>query len=146
MMMHRDLVFERIYPFRPETVWAALTDPAALSEWLMETDFQPYVGHRFTFRTRPSPGFDGIVQCEVMAVDKPHRLAYTWQGGPIKKPTLVTWTLQPVADGTKVRLEHTGFEGLAGIAVSLILGSGWRGLMRDKLPGYIAQRGEEKLS
>src|SRR5262245_16211430 len=99
--MKRNVVMERVYPFSPEQVWEALADSRALSEWLMENDFQPYVGHRFQFRTNPQWGFDGIVHCEVITVDKPRRLAYTWQGGPMKKPTTVTWTLRPVSKGTQ---------------------------------------------
>jgi len=138
--MRRNIVIERVYPYPPEQVWEALADGQVLSEWLMETDFQPYVGHHFQFRTKPSWGFDGIVHCEVIAVDKPRRLAYTWQGGPMKKPTTVTWTLQPIPEGTRLRLEHTGFEGLAGISVSFLLGSGWGRLLREVLPRYIEKQ------
>jgi len=138
--MKRNIVMERIYPYPPEQVWAALADSQALSEWLMENDFQPYVGHHFQFRTSPSWGFDGIVHCEVIAVEKPHRLAYTWQGGPMKKPTTVTWTLQPTPEGTRLKLEHTGFEGAAGMALSFLLGSGWGRLLREVLPKYIEKR------
>ena len=139
MAMKRDLAFERIYPYTPEQVWAALTDPDALAEWLMESDFQPFVGHKFQFRTEPGPGFDGIVNCEVIEVERPYRLAYTWQGGPMKKPTTVTWTLDAIDGGTRLRLEHTGFEGLAGVAVSFILGPGWRKGLCDRLPAYLEQ-------
>ncbi len=137
--MRRDLTFERIYPYTPEQVWEALTDPAALSEWLMDNDFQPYVGHRFRFRTQPAPGFDGIVYCEVTALDKPHRLAYTWQSSQMKQPTTVTWTLEPLGEGTRLRLHHRGFEGLAGVAISFILGSGWGRILRQSLPVFLAK-------
>lgn len=30
-------------------------------------DFEPRIGHRFQFRTEPAPGFDGVVNCEVLA-------------------------------------------------------------------------------
>ncbi len=136
--MNRSIMLEEIYPHPPEKVWKAITNPKALSAWLMETDFQPYVGHQFTFRTASSIGFDGVVHCEVLLVDEPKKLAYTWQGGPMKKPTVVTWTLTPVAEGTKVKLEHTGFEGLAGIAVSFLLGSGWKRLCRKALHNYLS--------
>ena len=86
--MKRNVIMERVYPFPPEQVWEALADSRALSEWLMENDFQPYVGHRFQFRTNPQWGFDGSVHCEVITVDRPRRLAYTWQGGPMKKKVL----------------------------------------------------------
>ncbi len=132
-MVRRDVVIEEDYPYSPDVMWAALTDPAALNEWLMENDFQPYVGHRFTFRTAPAPGFDGIVRCEVTVVDKPNRLVYTWQGGPMKQPTTVTWTLTPIAEGTRLRLAHTGFEGIVGVGLSVLLGSGWRRMLAKRL-------------
>lgn len=142
--MRRDLVFERVYPYTPEQVWDALTDPAALSDWLMDNDFQPYIGHHFTFRTKRAPGFDGIVYCEVTAVDKPNRLSYTWQAANMKQATTVTWHLAPIAEGTRLRLEHRGFEGLAAIAISYILGSGWGRLLRDALPAWLEQHSIEK--
>ena len=33
-----------------------------------------------------------IVDCEVLVVDEPYKLSYTWVGGPIN--TIVTWTLK----------------------------------------------------
>src|SRR5262249_37620569 len=52
----------------PARVWRALTDPDLLARWLMPNDFRPAAGHRFTFRTDPRPGFDGIVHCEVLTL------------------------------------------------------------------------------
>jgi uncharacterized protein YndB with AHSA1/START domain len=56
-----ELRLEATYPHPPERVWQAITDPRALEAWLMPNDFRPVVGHTFTFRTDPAPGFDGIV-------------------------------------------------------------------------------------
>ena len=131
--MKRDLTFTRVYRHPPERVWHALADSRALAEWLMPNNFEPRVGHTFQFRTQPAPGFDGIVHCEVLEVDAPRRLAYTWKGGPMRRPTVVTWTLTAVPEGTLLRLEHTGFEGLGGLVTSFILGRGWKGLLRQKL-------------
>jgi len=80
--MKRDLKLERVYPQAPDKVWRALTDRRALSTWLMETDFEPVLGHRFTFRSKPRPGWDGITHCEITELDPPRRIAYTWRGGP----------------------------------------------------------------
>ncbi len=137
--MKRNVVIERVYPFSPDEIWDALTNPESLADWMMETDFQPYVGHHFTFRTAPAPGFDGVVYCEVIMVDKPRKLAYTWKGGNVNQ-TVVTWELHPVAEGTKLRLEHTGFDGLASIAVSFILGYGWRKMLNETLADLIRKR------
>src|SRR5215213_8576330 len=99
----------------------------------MENDFAPRVGHAFTFRTPPQPGFDGIVRCTVLELDPPRRLVYSWQGGPMKQPTTVTWTLKSVPEGTRLRLEHTGFVGATGFAISALLGRGWRGIVERRL-------------
>ena len=132
----RSIVHEVVYPHPVERVWRALTDPAALSAWLMENDFQPRVGHRFQFRTTPTRGFDGIVRCEVLEVDEPRRLVYSWEGGGMD--TRVTWTLEPRGGSTRLRLEHAGFRGLKGFFVRSILRRGWTGsILRRRLPATL---------
>lgn len=132
-----ELLFEVTYPHTPERVWRALTDPKALAAWLMPNDFAPVMGHRFTFRAPPQPWFDGVVRCEVLIVEPPRQLSYSWQGGPMRSPTIVTWTLESVPEGTRVRLVHSGFAGVGGRIVRLILGNGWRGLLARDLPGIL---------
>ena len=46
----RTLVIEREMPHPPDKIWRALTQPHLIEEWLMKTDFQPVVDHRFNFR------------------------------------------------------------------------------------------------
>lgn len=131
--MNRDLLFEVAYPDPPATVWQALTDPARLAEWLMPNDFQPVVGHHFQFRVAHARGWSGIVDCEVLVVDPPRKLSYTWRSG--KLDTVVTWTLHPDGAGTKLRLTHKGFQGPRNVAVSYLLGRGWKThLLRGRLP------------
>jgi uncharacterized protein YndB with AHSA1/START domain len=129
--MSKRLVFEVYYDASPQRVWCALTDKEELAEWLMESDFEPRVGHRFQFRTKPQPGFDGKVDGEVLEVDEPHRLVYTWIGGSKrnKSHTTVYWTLTPMGKGTKLRLEQTGFTGFSGWIAHMMLGNGWKGLL-----------------
>jgi uncharacterized protein YndB with AHSA1/START domain len=101
---------EAFYPHPRARVWRALTDPAALAEWLMPNDFQARLGHRFTLQTDPVPPyFDGIVRCEVTELDPPRRLAYTWIGGPGVE-TLVSYRLEPEGDGTRLFFEQSGFD------------------------------------
>jgi uncharacterized protein YndB with AHSA1/START domain len=122
--MKRDLRFEELYPYPIDRVWEAITDPEAISDWLMPTDFAPRLGHKFQFHTKPAPGFDGIVNCEVIELDPPRRLSYTWKGGGID--TVATFTLEAVPEGTKLVLEHKGFTGPRGMMVSLLMSSGWK--------------------
>ncbi|XXT16747.1 SRPBCC domain-containing protein [Sorangium sp. So ce429] len=60
--MRRDLRIAREYPHPPELVWRALTEPALIAEWLMQNDLRLELGHRFTLRTDPAPGLDGVVR------------------------------------------------------------------------------------
>ncbi len=142
--MKRDLRFEATYPHPPERVWRALTDRQALAAWLMENDFEPRLGQRFTFRTRPVPGFDGLVHCQVTELDPPRRLAYTWKAD--KLDTTVRFLLEPVAGGTRLVLEHCGFRGVGGMMDSLILSKGWKKMVEKKLPAVVARLTEAGLA
>lgn len=116
--------------FPREDVWQQLTDSELLAQWLMPNDFEPIVGHEFTFQTDPAPGFDGIVRCRVLELDEPSLLAYTWAGGNLD--TVVTFRLKAIDFGTRLTLEHDGFTGKSLIA-RVILGFGWKKLVGKKL-------------
>ena len=95
-----------------EQVWRALADSAALAEWMFPNDFEPRVGHRFTFRVPPNPkaGFEGIiVHCEVIECEPPSQLAFSWSAGGLVD-TRVSFRLEPDGDGTRVLFEHSGFD------------------------------------
>jgi uncharacterized protein YndB with AHSA1/START domain len=134
--MNRDIVIERTYAYPVERVWRALTDPAQLAQWLMQNDFAPRLGHKFQFRAKPMPGWSGVVDCEVITLDEPHKVAWTQASGD--QSTVVTWTLEPTQGGTLVRLTHTGFTGMSGIATSVLLGNGWNKMMDKGLPAVLA--------
>ncbi len=91
-----------------EKLWSALTDASQLTKWFTENNFRPVVGHRFQFRLPPMNGWNGLIEGEVLIVEAPHRLSYTWESG--EKHT-VTWTLQDLGDGrVNLHLEQTGIE------------------------------------
>ena len=101
----------------------------------MPNDFEPRVGHRFTFRTDPVPahGFDGIVACQVLELAPPGRLRISWAGGGLD--TTVTWDLVPEGRGTRLLLSHEGFDedDPAQQATMRILGGGWSGHLARRL-------------
>lgn len=142
------IVLDRTYPHTVAKVWAALTDPAALARWLMPNDFAPRLGHRFTFIVPPADrDWSGAVACEVVALDPPRHLAFTWASEPLLPETLVTWTLDAIPGGTRVRLAHTGFaagDG-RGLRVRDILAGGWPGLLDENLRAWLdaTDEGEE---
>jgi len=98
----RSIVIEREMPHPPEKVWRALTQGPLIENWLMKNDFQPVVGHRFSFRADW-----GVVDCQVLAVEPNKTLSYTW--GAYGLESVVTWTLTPMSTGTHLRMEQSGF-------------------------------------
>lgn len=108
--MLQDVKTEAFYPYPPERVWRVITNSRALAAWLMENDFEPRIGHKFRFHTEPQQGINNTIYCEVIKLDEPRCLSYTWRSSFMCQPTVVTWTLLSVEGGTKLQLEHTGFE------------------------------------
>ncbi|QUW23156.1 SRPBCC domain-containing protein [Sporosarcina sp. Marseille-Q4063] len=91
-----------------QQVWTALTESDLLKEWIWDNDFKAVVGHKFQFRAEPSEWWDGIVDGEVLEVDEPNRLSYTWASAG--ETTTVTWTLKEASDGTvNLHLDQSGF-------------------------------------
>ncbi|WP_313638782.1 SRPBCC domain-containing protein [Paenibacillus sp.] len=107
--MKQDVSLDYQFTSSIEKVWNALTDSDTLAKWIWSNDFKPVVGHKFQFRAEPNEWWDGIVDCEVLVVDEPHTLSYTWHSAG--EGTTVTWTLSKESDG-KVHL-HLGQSGFS---------------------------------
>ncbi len=109
----RSFIIERVMPHPATKIWRALTQTQLMDEWLMKNDFEPVIGHKFNFRAPPISGWNGITDCEVLAIEQFEKLAYTWNnsGEQAKNglKTTVTWTLTPIEGGTLVRMEQSGF-------------------------------------
>jgi uncharacterized protein YndB with AHSA1/START domain len=130
----RSLVIDRQLPHAPAKVWRALTEGPLLTEWLMANDFRPEVGHRFTFRSTPVAGWDGIIECEVLTVEPPSHIAYTW--GSLGLQTVVTFTLTATATGTQLRMEQSGFPAQGGDRYFNGAQHGWKAFLA-KLDGVV---------
>jgi uncharacterized protein YndB with AHSA1/START domain len=103
----RSVVVEREFPFPPEKIWRALTQPHLIEEWLMQNDFMPAVGHRFNLRRSPRPDMNIVIDCQVLAIEPNRTLSYTWEAFGLE--SVVTWTLTPTSTGTHLRMEQSGF-------------------------------------
>jgi uncharacterized protein YndB with AHSA1/START domain len=139
------IVVEYDLAHSPAKVWRALTDSKLVASWLMPNDLEPVLGHRFTFRAQPIPGWDGICHCEVLAVEPERLLRYTWRGGSGDTPnygsrldTVVTWTLTPTASGgTLLKLVHSGFTPKNVYAFEM-MSKGWRGKIAERIREVVA--------
>jgi uncharacterized protein YndB with AHSA1/START domain len=102
-----------VMPQPPEQVWGAITHRDALAEWMFPNDFEPRVGHHFTFRVPPKPeaNFDGLtVHCEVLECEPSSRLVFSWSAGGAVVDTRVSFLLEPEGSGTRLVFEHSGFD------------------------------------
>jgi uncharacterized protein YndB with AHSA1/START domain len=138
------IVVENDLPDPPERVWRALTEPALLEAWLMPNNIRAEVGAKFQFRTAPAPGWNGVVECEVLEVVPQRLLVYSWRGG--SKPaegygheveTVLTWKLTPLDNGgTRLFMEHAGFD--PDSFAFKVMGQGWRSKIAEKIRQVLA--------
>lgn len=109
--MRFDVDFERILPHPVGAVWKALTDRRALSAWLNETaDFEPVVGKGFQMRCTDESGHEDVYLCRVLELEPRRFMAWSWQLQETepREPTRVEFHLETVADGTRLRVRHSG--------------------------------------
>lgn len=112
------IMIDEGFPHAPDTIWKTLTSAELMGRWIgmVPTGFEPVVGNRFAYRTTGAGQWDGTIQCEVLEVIPNERFVYSWRGGHESNvgygaplDTLVTFTLEKVEGGTRLRLVHTGF-------------------------------------
>ena len=134
------VVVERDFPFPPEKIWRALTQPHLIEEWLMKNDFAPVVGHRFNLRGE----WGGVLDCEVLVVEPNKSLSYTWnfahEDAAFNLQSVVTMTLTPTRTGTLLRMEQAGFRPQQKQAYGGAK-AGWNQFF-DKLQSLLAIEGE----
>ena len=118
---------ERIYPHPPEAVWRGLTDPALIERWLLPNDFRAEPGAGFSFKAEPFGGWDGTVACQILELDPPRRLAYSWTNNMID--TIVRFTLTPRDGGTHLLFEQDGFRGFKGAMAKMFMAGGWKKML-----------------
>lgn len=116
-------------------VWRALTDPELHARWWAAGDVRPVVGHRFTLDMGPW----GQQACEVLAVEPERLLRYSF--APDSLDTTITWRLQAEGTGTRLFLEHAGFDVDSPLGKTAFhgMGEGWPGLLRRIEPALAAE-------
>ncbi len=97
----RSIRVDQFLAHPPAAVWRALTDPAVLERWWASGDIAPEVGHRFQL----DMGSWGMVPCTVLEVEPERRLVFSFNDN-----WTLDWTLVAEGDGTRLILEHSGFD------------------------------------
>jgi uncharacterized protein YndB with AHSA1/START domain len=109
----------------PEKVWRALTEPELHARWWAPGDIAAVVGHKFHLEM---PGW-GPQPCEVLEVVPHERFVYTFADWTL------TWRLVAEGRGTRVLLEHSGFDldDKRARAAFDRMGPGWRDTVLPRL-------------
>lgn len=100
----------------PERVFQALASKEIIEWWVRPGvfDTREWKGNvRVRGRWVASGVGNGrpyILQGEFLEVDRPRKLVHTWHpvGAP-GVPTIVTYLLEPLGEGTRITLRHSGF-------------------------------------
>lgn len=110
----------------PAKVWRLLTEPELMRLWWADGEVAAVAGHEFTL---DMPGY-GKQRCKVLEVDAPHRFVFTFTPA---------WTLrlhlEAEGSGTRVFLEHTGFDLDNKRMADAFdrMGAGWRDVVLPRL-------------
>jgi len=113
------LRYERWFPRPIETVWAALTQPERLADWLGPCEVEPRVGGRFNVFVDG----DGRMRVtgRVLAWEPPGLLSFTWRWADAPE-SVVRWELHSQGpQATRLIFTH---EGLVKPRINLVL-PGW---------------------
>jgi uncharacterized protein YndB with AHSA1/START domain len=95
------------------------------------------VGTKFQLIAKPKPGWNGVVDCEVLEVDEPSLLRYSWTDSAGGDVTQVVYRLESHDGGTRFSYDHTGFTGLGGFFMSQLLGHVRRKMLNVGLPAVL---------
>ena len=136
-----DIVRKVIIDASIEKVWSAISNSEALAAWLMPNDFQPILGHEFTFKSQPQRGWDGICYCKVTELDPPKKLGFTWSGNNMDQ--YVSFELKEMEEITEFTLVHSGWSEEHAV-IREVMYDGWgyiledfKNKLGDKNDGYI---------
>lgn len=96
------VTFERTLAASPDRVWHALTDPAALAEWLSDSDVELRIGGPIEVRFSDGGRMNG----EITELVPNRLLGYTWREKNYGE-SQVRWELSSEGEATILRLSHT---------------------------------------
>lgn len=126
-----DVRFTRVIPKAPEKVWAALTEPSLLRNWLGEVEIEPRVGGHFVLHFRESTD---VMRGLISAFEPPRVIEYSWIETNFA-PCVVRWELAAHPEGCLLTLTHAAPPEAGKSDVIGYLG-GWHAFL-DALPGGV---------
>ena len=115
-----------VLPHSREKVWDYLTKSDELAKWIHRTETDLSDNDGFSM-----PREDGDPLCwgEVQEMSPPERLTYSFTARPMNGlMTTVTWELEAIETGTRLRMVHTGIPaGAEAFGLLTAFDKGWDG-------------------
>ena len=101
---------DRVFNLPMKEAWEIVTSQKFLTEWLMPGSFKPEVGHHYHFQCfPPDKSWDGKIFGEILEVDKPNMVKFTWKTSQLNVPTTVCFQLEETEAGVRFSVTHTDF-------------------------------------
>jgi uncharacterized protein YndB with AHSA1/START domain len=124
------LRFERQLLHPVEKVWAALTNPAQLAQWLAPGEIELTLGGRVHLAFTDG---DGVIDGQVTAIAPPRLLEFTWTDQD-NDFGFVRWELMADDGDTRLVLTHTVPESAREFGLPML--AGWHSLL-DRLAALL---------
>jgi uncharacterized protein YndB with AHSA1/START domain len=138
------VVFHRRYAKPIEKVWAAVTTPERLADWLAvaEVELKPGGSIRLTWNNQHS------MEGRVIACEPPRLFAWSWLIDG--RDTEVRFELEPDAEGCRLTLTHSGLSPRAGPGAGVRAGwhahlEGIREAMEDRATPWATKVAREQV-
>ena len=140
-METKPLVVEHVYNASIEKVWKVLTEKDQMKVWYFDiSGFKPENGFKFSF-TGGDENVQYLHECEVLLVDPPNKLSYTWTYPEYDRRSVVTFELfEDSQSQTRVRLSHEGLDSFQTDDPNFSVSSftaGWNFILGDSLKNYV---------
>lgn len=140
-METKPLIVERLYHAPIEKVWKAITDRDQMKEWYFELqEFKAEKGFKFQF-TGGDENVQYLHECEVLLVDPPHKLSYSWRYPQYEGNSVLTWALFAEDENkTRLKLTHEGLESFSKNNRDFRIESftaGWNYFVNQALPSFL---------
>ncbi len=124
---------KRTYTQSVREVWSAISERPKLEMWFLENTFSTEEGKAFEFFDKPGEKWKGVYHCEVLSVQPPYNLAYSWVHKKLRFTTYVWWRLNTIHGSTVLEIEHSGFKGLTGLISLFFYSRFWDSKLKNLL-------------
>ena len=140
-METKPLIIKRTFNAPIHRVWTAITDSKQMKEWYFDfNEFKAEKGFKFQF-TGGDEHVQYLHECEVLHVDPPHKLSYSWVYPAYQGYSVLTWELFSEGDDrTRLKLTHEGLESFPQDNPNFRVESftaGWTYFVNEALPAYV---------